>query len=317
MNFPIAKYRFECLATEDVRMPVFSGSALRGAFGYMLRKVSCMTKQPTCNGCPLRRTCPYGQVFEPEPAMESGFSEEQTPPAYVIEPFPMGQRDIKSGDRFSFNLILIGVARQQLAMIIFVWEQILAQGLRKPAGKAKLCAVYWQQDNGQDFLVYEESKSLIAHDANLQVPATPESKFINIELLTPTRIRTGGSRLGTRRIQPEDFLRAAHRRYRLMSRQYELPDLGRPDSAQLSVAQDYRELHWLDWTRYSSRQDQEMTLGGLVGVWQLSFPEINRWWPHIYVGQWLHVGKNAAFGMGHYQLTLTDENMAIKPKAEG
>jgi hypothetical protein len=64
---------------------------------------------------------------------------------------------------------------------------------------------------------------------------------------------------------------------------------------------DHRALHWKDWTRYSSRQKQEMTLGGVVGPWVLHgdlFPLM----PWLELGQWLHLGKNATMGMGAYQL---------------
>ena len=43
-----------------------------------------------------------------------------------------------------------------------------------------------------------------------------------------------------------------------------------------------------------------MTLGGLVGHWQLQeVPE--QLLPFIYLGQWLHVGKECAFGLGKYR----------------
>jgi hypothetical protein len=48
------------------------------------------------------------------------------------------------------------------------------------------------------------------------------------------------------------------------------------DFAALSAAcADIREeksLTWLDWTRFSSRQQQKMSLGGVVGTWRLEGP---------------------------------------------
>lgn len=125
MQLPIARYRFDCVAQDEMRLPFYSGSALRGAFGYMLRKVACMTKQPSCNGCPLRRTCPYSLVFEPEGDLNGGLSSQQTLPGYIIEPLPLGKRGIHQNDCFSFHMVLIGPARQQLALLIYVWELVL------------------------------------------------------------------------------------------------------------------------------------------------------------------------------------------------
>jgi CRISPR-associated endoribonuclease Cas6 len=60
-------------------------------------------------------------------------------------------------------------------------------------------------------------------------------------------------------------------------------------------------LHWRDWTRYSSRQQQEMSLGGVVGTWNLyNLPPAL--WPALWLGQWLYAGKNTTFGLGQYRL---------------
>ena len=68
-----------------------------------------------------------------------------------------------------------------------------------------------------------------------------------------------------------------------------------------SAVQDERNLQWRDWTRYSSRQQQAMALGGVVGQWQLS-GDLGPFMPFLKLGQWLHVGKEAAFGLGKYRL---------------
>lgn len=70
---------------------------------------------------------------------------------------------------------------------------------------------------------------------------------------------------------------------------------------------DTQDLHWHDWTRYSSRQQQEMTLGGVLGRWTLQFDTpatLAALWPWLWLGQWLHVGKNATMGMGAYTLEM-------------
>jgi len=63
------------------------------------------------------------------------------------------------------------------------------------------------------------------------------------------------------------------------------------------------QLTWVDWSRYSNRQHQKMTLGGLMGKIILT-GELAPFVPMLYLGQWLHFGKNATFGMGRYQLAL-------------
>ena len=60
-------------------------------------------------------------------------------------------------------------------------------------------------------------------------------------------------------------------------------------------------LHWQDWSRFSSRQQREMTLGGVLGEWTLE-GDLSRLFPWLWLGQWLHVGKNATMGMGRYEI---------------
>lgn len=66
---------------------------------------------------------------------------------------------------------------------------------------------------------------------------------------------------------------------------------------------------WEDWTRYSSRQDRRMTLGGLVGhaVYE---GDLAPFWPFLVFGQWTHVGKNATFGLGRYEIVPSGEEGA-------
>ena len=64
---------------------------------------------------------------------------------------------------------------------------------------------------------------------------------------------------------------------------------------------DQRTLRWQDWSRYSSRQHRKMTLGGATGEWTFrgDLAGLYRW---IWLGQWLHIGKNSTFGMGGYRI---------------
>ena len=62
------------------------------------------------------------------------------------------------------------------------------------------------------------------------------------------------------------------------------------------------ELQWRDWSRYSNRQQQAITLGGITGTWRfdhlpLEFAQL------LHIGQWLHIGKETVFGLGRYQLS--------------
>ena len=53
----------------------------------------------------------------------------------------------------------------------------------------------------------------------------------------------------------------------------------------------------IDATRYSSRQDERMDLGGLVGAAAYE-GDLAEFLPWLLWGQLVHVGMNATFGLG-------------------
>jgi CRISPR/Cas system endoribonuclease Cas6 (RAMP superfamily) len=61
-------------------------------------------------------------------------------------------------------------------------------------------------------------------------------------------------------------------------------------------------MEWFDWTRYSSRQETEINMGGLVGTVELCMNDLEDYWPYLWLGQWTHVGKGTSMGMGAYTI---------------
>jgi hypothetical protein len=57
-----------------------------------------------------------------------------------------------------------------------------------------------------------------------------------------------------------------------------------------------------DWERYSNRQQTRMRLGGVLGTVTYE-GELAPFLPFLAIGEWLHVGKGATFGLGKYRIT--------------
>jgi hypothetical protein len=72
-----------------------------------------------------------------------------------------------------------------------------------------------------------------------------------------------------------------------------------------AVSIDSEELSWYDWTRYSSRQDTTMDMGGLLGRFELDGAVLAPFWPYLWLGQWTHAGKGTSMGLGRYALHAT------------
>ena len=335
---PLARYRFTARVQQPLALPDYAGSLLRGQFGAALRNVACMTRQPTCPGCPLLQTCPYTRIFEAPPPPKGAHALQnfsQIPNAYVLEPPTPGARVLDADDDFAFHLVLIGHATEQLALVIFALQRALAQGLTRDRIPADLLQVDWVDALGTAHPVWTQQQPTLAeHTAVLVVPARPtvapysiaahayfaratvtNDQQITLHIHTPMRLQSQGKPLGVGQLTARALIAAIARRIALLMEFHagSPPNPGGHSSwgeaakhatALADTLTDTQELHWFDWTRYSSRQQQEMTLGGVLGTWTLhgSADTLAQLWPWLWLGQWLHVGKNATMGLGGYSL---------------
>lgn len=342
-TLPLARYRFTARVQQPLALPDYAGSLLRGQFGAALRNVACMTRQPTCAGCPLLQTCPYTRIFEAPPPPKGAHVLQdfsQIPNPYVLEPPVPGARVLDAGNDLVFHLVLMGHATEQLALVLFALQRALAQGLTRARVPADLLRVDWIDLSGtahiiwtaQEPLLQEHSVTLevptphlltkvypevIATSAGLTVAASLHEHKISLQIHTPLRLQSQGKPLGVGQLSPRALIAAIARRTALLMDFHASgpPNPGGHSSwgeaakhatALANTLSDSRDLHWFDWTRYSSRQQQEMTLGGVLGTWTLhGAPDVlAQLWPWLWLGQWLHVGKNASMGMGGYALEI-------------
>lgn len=298
---PVARYTLSIRADQPLRLPAYAGSMLRGAFGNALRRLACMTRQKACTGCPLLTTCPYPMIFEtPAPAGHPLQSAGSMPNPYVIEPPLDSVRVLAAGDTFEVGLVLMGQALDQLALIVLAWERALHSGLGPQHARCSLLSVHAEGDAEP---VYVPGARLRPHQPRL--PGTPMiGDRTTLRFVTPLRLVQQGHCIGKRELDAPMLLNTLARRHRLLL-DCHVPTHGLQDAR--TLAQRAREIrlqadtHWFDWERYSSRQQQKMTLGGQVGDIHLE-GDLAPFADLLHVGQWLHVGKNASFGLGHYQL---------------
>jgi hypothetical protein len=135
------------------------------------------------------------------------------------------------------------------------------------------------------------------------LPAGP----VRVELLTPLRLKVSDDLVTPERLRFRDFYSALLRRVSLLSYFHTEAPLETDFRGLVQAAQavDWQatDLRWQDWTRYSSRQDTLLQMGGLVGTLWLPTVGLEAFWPYLWVGQWTHVGKAAVMGLGRYRLS--------------
>lgn len=328
---PIARYRFSARVVDALVLPPYAGSLLRGQFGAALRQLACMTRQPSCTDCPLRATCPYTRIFEASAPAEHPLQRFSAipnayvvePPAPVIAPEPGPAAPVlEPGQTLAFHMVLTGSTLEQLPLIIVAWQRALQQGLTKNRSRAELTDVHWVDADGAHHSIWTaEQPRLQAHAASLQLPPMPLStNGLLLHIHTPLRLQHQGKPLRPQQLSVRTLVSAVARRVALVLEFHAAQaQWGAQVPATAVLADqlaDQRSLHWFDWKRFSSRQQQAMTLGGVVGQWHLRGPAeaLASAWPWLWLGQWLHVGKNASFGLGGYRLETITTRPPLQPR---
>jgi len=304
----------------NLRLPEFAGSLLRGQFGAALRRTACMTGESRCDGCGLRQTCPYPAIFDAPAPQEHALQKfSQVPNSYVIEPPPLGTPSVQAGGVLCFHMVLAGRSLGQLPLIAHAWIRAFAQGIGhdRIRGEVEEIALVESPttllaDSGTlphaAILVWDAgAQRILPHEARLRVPAFPAIDALALSIHTPLRLQSQGRPLEAKELGPRTLLGQLVRRASLILEFHAgLPPSGEEASLVRSsdALHQHKDLRWRDWTRYSTRQQQQMHLGGVIGTWTLAGPSLQPLLPWLWAGQLLHAGKNATFGMGAYNLRL-------------
>lgn len=302
LRWPVARYRFVFEVVRPMMLPDYAGSAFRGAFGHALRRTACMTRMPACASCPLYRSCAYTSIFEtPAPPDHALQTFSKIPNPYVLEAPAVGAGVLPPGETLTFSLVLFGRARHQLALIIFAMKRAFEREVCK--GSALLRSVC-HEGRRQTLIYNDEHATIEPHDQSIILEQPSGVKDVTIHWDTQLRLQKNGKAYGPKDIEPAPFFNALVRRAGLLAEfhgeKMEIDFHALAESARRVRASS--SLEWQNWRRYSSRQQQGMFLGGVVGSWTFhDVPEELQMF--LELGTWIHVGKNATFGLGCYHLT--------------
>ena len=146
----VARYRVYLRAEAPIRLPAYAGSAWRGVLGHALKRTVCVTREPSCPGCLLYRSCVYPYVFETPPPTDTAKLRKYpaAPHPFVVEPLAglpgCGGRCRPLG----VDLTLLGRGRTQLPYFIEALRRAGETGIGKERNGC-LCAGVRGSGNGR------------------------------------------------------------------------------------------------------------------------------------------------------------------------
>ncbi len=309
---PLIRLRVEMQALDPIRLPPYAGSAWRGVLGHGLRQAACVTRARTCAGCLLLEHCVYTRLFEPPaPAGKQDQRFAAPPRPYVLALDPRAPREYAPGSSLFLGMTLLGEALRQVPYLIHALQQAGQRGLGHNQARFTVARLVQEIQPGsgdwQPVYAAEEGRYTPLPLAAPQVPTAPDGP-VRLRLLTPLRLKRHGHLTSPERFTAEDFLFSLVGRLRLLASHHG----GNPDplawplfyAPAKTVILSQPQLRWHEWTRFSSRQNTLMELGGLLGTFELSGPALAPLWPVLWWGQWVHTGKGTTFGLGAYRLEV-------------
>ncbi|WP_027365622.1 CRISPR system precrRNA processing endoribonuclease RAMP protein Cas6 [Desulfotruncus alcoholivorax] len=313
-QFKIAKYELMLEAGEQgLYLPPYKGSTLRGGFGNAFRRIACAQRAQECLSCLLKINCPYAYIFETAPPPDAdvlrNYAAVSKP--FIIEPPLETKTYYAPGEVLYMNLLLFGRAIEYLPYFIVVFRELGEMGIGKGRNPYRLAKVAAVNDLGGERKIIYSGENELVHNVDLTINGLDVLNSsddlvhdeVTVVFQTMTRLKYNGNFVG--QILFHVLIRNLLRR--LSSIYYfhhdikqvgDFQDLIKRAEAVRIVSEDTK---WVDWERYSSRQDTRMNLGGLVG--KVTYAgDLSEFWPLLILGQWTHVGKAVTFGMGKYEV---------------
>lgn len=270
---------------------------LRGALGASLRKGLCMTRAKECPACILARDCLFPRLFSPLPAAKA-------PPPFCVVPDMDAKSRYDASETFGFSLKLFATGVDYLPFFIQAWRMAGESGLGSQSEPGKFSI---EKVTSQDTLIYDPQSDNLETPQALELPdceTIPQDTGktgLVLRLQAPLRHKAGNHfsaslefgdlfHLILRRIKALYLLEG--RQWTLAREQYELL---RKNAAAIRVTAN--NLHWQDWTRYSSRQKSYMQFGGLTG--EITYGgNVGPFANLLRLAQLAHIGKQTSFGLG-------------------
>jgi hypothetical protein len=321
-------FRFHLEPKALLRLPAYNkGNVIRGGFGSTFRRIVCHANCRDPESCELRNVCPYTAVFHPfvPEGSEKISRNRDIPRPFVIKPPLETKETYLAGERLLFDVVLVGKIKDFLAYFIVTFKELSQAGLGRNRAPVELAGVDHIGSDGASVPVYTSANNLVqppasaiswaelcgSHNSNGSA-SSPQAgaelvSRVTLRFLTPTLLRADGVVL--RRPMFGPLAKRLRDRINALSYFYCGAGLDIDFKAFGDAAEKVKTVSdatgWVESSRYSRRREVSHDLSGFVG--EVTFEgELGMFLPYLKLGEYLHVGKNAVFGNGWYEIVRAE-----------
>ncbi|HEY9159918.1 MAG TPA: CRISPR system precrRNA processing endoribonuclease RAMP protein Cas6 [Desulfomonilia bacterium] len=221
------------------------------------------------------------------------------------------------GELFDFDIILLGKANEYLPYFVYAIEQMGQTGIGKMIDGFRSTFNLVSVKANRKLIYSGKERKLVKGSFTKNISAGRFAKIkeseisgITVVLQTPLRLKFENN-LKRAELPFHVLIRACLRRISTLFETYGKGEPALDYKGLISLAETVRTVHsdlsWHDWRRYSSRQDQEMLMGGLVGNIIYEGNVLNNFLPILKFCETVHIGKQTSFGLGKFELFFEGE----------
>ncbi|MGD1095148.1 MAG: CRISPR system precrRNA processing endoribonuclease RAMP protein Cas6 [Bryobacteraceae bacterium] len=272
-TFELYPLRFRFIACEPIHFPHGqSANILRGSFGRILKKLSCIPQCEDARTCEQRAACAYARLFEPVSAAGEGPSGlRDWPRCFVFRASHLDGVTVETGEEFQFSLNLFETREPVVDQI----TQAFAEFARK---RAVLKSV--------------EGREVISLGF---IPCAHAPHRIRIRFLSATELKgLTTPEFGGLFARIRDRISTLRRLYGSGPLDIDFKALG--ERANL-VKMTRCEIEQVSAERFSRRSGQTHAIGGFVGFAEYE-GDLGEFLPYLEIARWTGVGRQTVWGKG-------------------
>lgn len=315
MHFPFIHLKIDIKAIDNIRLPLYTGSALRGLFGASFKKIICSDYNKECKKCLLKDSCAYSYIFETTVPQNSKIMKkyEHIPKPFVLSPPIIKGGIIQEKSIQAFNMTIIGRAIDFLPYFIYTLISLGKNGIGKDRSRFIIDNIKLINGISSNKIIYNDgdekinfSRSDIDKDfiINKTNPFNNKDQ-ISLNFLTPLKIVYNENYLQPEDLDFHNIIRVLLRRVYLLSIFHTKAQLNIDFSNLINKAEKIKketaELYWYNIRRHSSRQKKFLNIGGIKG-YALFKGDFQSFLQYLILGSYLNIGKGTTFGLGKYSI---------------